>query len=348
MKTNYLLFFLLFVVSCNNTSTLHIPFDGEYVDDAQFDTVELMLKPCLLDTIPLVPYQCCFLDSLFIVSEQIDKVRENFFKVYSKNKLVSQFGEIGNGPNDFQLPFLNSSGKVEHNFFYSTSEGKYCKISIDSADYQVKIQNLMMPIQFVLVNGVLQYNDSAIVITQTGDYQLQRYDRKTQHIDNYNYYEVNSDIPNFNMTMQLYKSSCSSNNDFVVLAYSHLKLIDIISLSDMSLHKRLFFHNFDNNDYNVDNRGNIIYDYDNITYYFTSVIAAEDKFYVLVQDCSKKDIMSGKITNSIYVIDYDGVILKQYKPNALVTSFAIKGDEIYAIVYDLEQQEKIICKGILY
>jgi len=348
MKTFYLLIVsLLLVVSCNNTSKSHISFNGEYVDDAQFDTSELKLEPCLLDTVPMVPYSCCFLDSLFIVNEHPGKVTKNFYKIYNKNKLVAQFGETGNGPNDFQLPLLSSAGKVEHNYFYSTSEGKYCKISIDSVDYQVKIQNLFMPVEFSLVNDVLQFNDSAIVISQTGDYQLQRYNPKTQHIENYNYYEEMSNIPNFNMTMQLYVSSCSSNRDYVVLAYEHLKMIDIISLSDMSLHKRLFFHNFDSNDYEVDDNGNIIYDYDKITKYFIYVTAAEDKFYVSSLECSEKDALSGKLMNSIYVIDYNGVILKQYKPNALVTSFVVKGDKIYAIVYDLVQHEKIICKGIL-
>ncbi|MDD6003887.1 MAG: BF3164 family lipoprotein [Bacteroidales bacterium] len=345
----FIICFWLTIVSCNNTLKYNISFEGDFVDSEHNETIYLDMLPCFFDSIPLSPLSCCFLDSLFIVGENFNQVTTGFFKVYKNDKLVSQFGEIGNGANDFEIPFLNSKGKLERGFFY-ISGSKFCKLSIDSVDFKVKQSQLPMPDDFFLVNYVLNYNDSSIVVSQTGDYQLRRYDKNTKSITNYNYYNESgwfSNIPNFNLTMQLFSSSCSSNNKYIVIAYQYLKMIDIISLNDMSLHKRICFQNYDVNDYEVDNKGNISFDNEKVINFFTYVTAGEDRFYALGWDCTTEDASSGKVLSTIYEFDYDGNIIKKYKPNVSITSFAIRGNEIYSIVFDQIQKEKIICKGTL-
>ena len=207
-----------------------------------------------------------------------------------------------------------------------------------------------MPDDFISINNVLMYSDSSIVVTQTGDFQLQHYDRKIQSVVGYNYFEdagFLTKIDNFNLTMQLYKSVSSSNNQYAVIAYHYFKTIDIISLSDMSLYRRICFRDYDCNEYTIDDRGNITFDDDNVTNFFTYITASKDKFYALCWDCTGEEASTGKVRSCIYEIDYSGTIIKKYQPNVTITSFAINGKEIYAIVLDHKQHEKIMYKGVL-
>lgn len=340
---------ILFVLtSCN--SKPKISFDGEFADSKPINSVSLDLQPCQLEEAPLAPWSCCFLDSLFIIEENPAKMDKNFFKVYNNGKLVYQFGESGNGPEDFDFPNLISAGKSEHGHFYTTDGARTFEISIAPNGLGHKIQNMPMPEDFVLVNNVLLYNDSAIVVTQTGEFQLQRFDKKTKQVVGYNYFDNAggfSNYDNFSLAGQLYQSVCSSNGEYAILGYHKLNMIDIISLSDMSLHKRVCFSNYDCNDYVIDNDGNIIFDRDKIKYFFSFVTASEDKFYALCWNCTSEEAASGKKMCSIYEFDYDGNIIKQYTPNVSITTFAVKDDTIYANGYDQNIEEFVIWKGAL-
>lgn len=348
MKILYFLLLSVLFYGCGFDTNLHIPFNGVYADDTPFEVIDLEMTPCLFDTVPLSPRSCCFLDSLLIVGENFNQVTTDFFKIYYGDTLLTSFGKIGSGPDDFEIPFLNSMGKSEHGCFYIAGD-KYCSVTIDTATHQTNIHRLPMPDDFFLVNDVLLYSDSAIVVSQTGDYQLLRYNCETKTVDGYNYYDEScwsGKIKKFNLSMQLFLSVCSSNSQYVVIAYRHIKMVDIISLSDMSLRKRIFFRNFDLSQYDVDGNGNIHFD-DDATEFFSFCTAFDDHFYVLSWDCNGTQASSGEVLSSIYKISYDGKIIKQYKPNVSISSFAIRGHEIYANVFDFNQKEKIICKGIL-
>ncbi len=350
MKTKIAIIFCFCFTLISCSTKPKIDFRGEFADSTPINPIALTLQPCQLDIMPLAPWACCFLDTLFIIEENSDKVTKDFFKVYHNDKLVYQFGETGNGPEDFDLPNLISAGKTERNYFYTTDGARTFKISIDSNGFKHKIFNMPMPDDFVLVNNVLLYNDTSIVVTQTGEYQLQRFDKKTNKTTGYNYFENAgnfSSYDNFNLSGQLYQSVCSSNGEYAILGYHKLNMIDIISLADMSLHKRVCFSNYDCNDYTIDNKGNILFDYDKIRYFFSFVTASEETFYALCWDCTNEEADSGSKKGKIYEFDYDGNIKNQYEPNVSVTTFAIKDNTIYAKGFDPITEEFVIWKGTL-
>lgn len=335
-------------VCCNNALKDHVSFYGEYADNSQYDTIALDMYQCDFDSSPLCPWACCFLDSLFVVYENNEKVTNNYFKVYYNDKLVSEFGTSGNGPDDYLGPILTSEGKTEHGAFYVTEKQCYSKTSIKTGNYQAYKTNLELPDDFILANKILNYNDTTIVATKTGEYQLQCYNRKTGKTNGYNYYEnsIFSGASNFSLTMELLSSVYSANKQYIVIAYEYLKMIDIVSVSDMSLRKRVCFKNFDVNKFEIKEGDNVIFDEETAQYFFSFVVAEEDSFYVLCWDALENDESMDTI-GKIYQFDYDGNILKMYQPNIPVYSFAIRNNEIYAISTDSQQEEDIICKGIL-
>lgn len=347
MKTKLIISAALACILAGCSNSLVPRYDGPYADDTQISTANLELHPCELDSIPWVPMSLCFQDSLLVVQEYFDKVSSNIFKVYHNNKMVSQFGTIGNGPEDFSMTIPAFENKVGKGCFYVLNNTELRKIAIDQTDFKPKMSSIPMPEDMFLLNSILMYNDSVIIGFKTGDYQLSRYDRKSNTTTGYNYFEepgANFNVPDFSMTMQLYLSAKSSNDRYAVLAYMQLKMIDIIDMQDMSLHKRIFFRGYDSNKFQIDANGNIRFD--NIDKdFFICVTALEDRFYALSYDREVEG--STEKHSTIYEMDYEGNLINKYEPDANIIFILVKDNEIYTIVFDKETKEKIICKGTL-
>ncbi|MCQ2973345.1 MAG: hypothetical protein MJ211_00885 [Bacteroidales bacterium] len=338
-----LLLLLFYITSCSNNSEQLI----EPIDNISIDTTTINFKPLKLNIQPLIPTNCCFLDSLFIVSEQFTKVKKNFFKIYYKDTLILEFGNIGQGPTDFIIPFLVSKGKNEEKAINIVDDYKYLQVSVNS-NCKENITEKPLPKDFFMVNNVLLYNDTAIVVTKTGEYQIQYYDRKKDSISNYNFYKIPKkykDLSKFSLTMQIFLSTYSANEKNIVIAYKNYKMIDLVSINNMKLNRRLYFKDYDKNNFEINNN-EIVYNEEKLTY-FTYVIAYQDSFWSLCWNDSFKEVSEGNVNSIIYQIDYKGNILKLYKTNIPITSFTIHNDEIYAIGLDSSKNEMGIYKSLL-
>lgn len=345
MRNIVIFTFILVLGACS--SRRESAFD-DFADEKEFEVSKIEIEPCRLDVEPLCPFSCCIFDSLLVVFESPSMIKSNFVKFYHNEKLISEFGQIGNGPKDFVSPTLASRGKVQSGALYISDLSGYCELSFSPGSKDINLRHLPVPDGFDLVNNVLSYSDSAIIAAQTGEYQLHCFNTRCNTIAGFNYFDKSgslSDVPDFCLAMEMYKSASSANDKFAVLAYNNLKIIDIVSIPDMTLYKRLHFKDFDCNSFRIGKGGDIYFDSCS-KIFFTYVAAYKDSFYALCWDSSENELMKGA-SCKIYQIDYEGNVLRQYLFDNAISSFTICNDEIWAIVFDYGKQEKIICKGTL-
>ena len=146
--------------------------------------------------------------------------------------------------------------------------------------------------------------------------------------------------------MNLFRFTYGSCNDNIVIAYQNFKIIDIISAKQQKLIKKLYFKGYDTNPIIMD--GDFaMYDM-NYVLFFDFVIANDDYFYVRSWDSPFLEIDMHDIgVPKIYKIDYEGNIQKLYVLKQRIRSFTIKGNEIFAICLDPDEQEWMIYKGEL-
>ncbi len=348
----FLSVFLVFLASCNNqTHNLMSLKDSTIVantiDDSKIVTERVELNKLELDDYPLCPIRCCMLDSLLIVQEDWIKNKENVFKVYYQNKLYTQFGMIGKGPNDFLAPTLFSNSYLCKDSLIISDFDKINSVFIHSNGYSKNTFSL--PASLHHSNKFFQNNDSCIIFNRQGDYQLEYFNKKTDTLIGYNYYtkpSTVSDIPDMFCTTQLYQGAFSSNQQYIVIAYRNLKCIDIISMRDMTLSKRIYFNDYDINSFYIAHGNNIMFE-DNTTYFFTYVLAQNSYFYALCWDKTKIDVKNASVDSKMYKITYDGEVEKIYEFNQPIGSFVIIDNTIIAIGLDHNERESLLYKGFL-
>ena len=320
-----------------------------FADDADIDTICVELSRMDLDEQPLYPMSVFFAGDNFVVQENISKMKTDLFKVYHNMKLVSKFGTMGQGADEFQYPFLHDNCNFEDSCFWIEDIDKFVQIKVD-ADGNVAGKNIIrLPDEIVPINNIVGFQDSVVVFRRTDEFQLSFYDMLSKKRTGYNFYEkpkAAESVSDFYLNMNLFRFSYGSCGDYIVSAYYNFKIIDIISAKQQKLIKKLYFRGYDANPIIVKD-GIALYDF-NFLFFFDSVIAKEDCFYVRSWDSpfleiDKEDIGIPKI----YKIDYEGNIQKLYVLKQKIRSFTIKGNEIYAICLDPREQEWMIYKGKL-
>jgi hypothetical protein len=317
------------------------------VDDTDIDTTYIELSRLELDEYPLYPMSCFFVGNNLVVEESSG--HEDLFKIYNNQKLVSKFGNIGQSTDDFKRPFLYNHGKIEDSCFWVEDIDKLVQINVD-ADGNINSQkNVHFPDEIIPVNQVAGFQDSILAFRKTDEYQLSFYDMKSKHLSGYNFYEkpkAADDVNDFYLNINLFKAVYGSCGDYIVIAYNNFKIIDIISLKQQKLIKKCYFKEYDTNSI-IMKDGIALYDF-NFVFFFDAVIANENYFYTLSWDSPFLEVDRDNIgVPKIYRIDYDGHIQKLYVLNQYIRSFTIKGNEIYAICLDPDEQEWMIYKGIL-
>ena len=350
MKTKFLLLTLiLFVIGCASNEKKTAQSDVAFVDDVTIDTTYVELHRLGLDEQPLYPMSVFFAGDNLVVQESNGKVKTDLFKVYNNNKLVSKFGTIGQGPDDFKNPFLFDHCKIVDSCFWVEDMDKLVQFFMD-ADGRVTCKNTVnFPDEIVPVNQIACYQDSVIAFRKTDEYQLSFYDMRSKKASGYNFYDkpkVLEPVDYYLLNMNLYRDVFGICGDNIVIGYNSFKMIDIVSARQRKLIKRLYFKGYDANPIGQENGiPNFGLDY---LFFIDFVIANDDCFYARSWDYPFIEIdRDDKGISKIYKIDYEGHIQKLYVLKQRIRSFTIKGNEIYAICLDPEEQEWMIYKGTL-
>lgn len=320
-----------------------------FVDDTDIDTSYVVLSRVDLDEQPLYPMSVFFAGDNLIVQESNGNAKTDLFKIYHNKKLVSRFGTIGQGSDDYKNPFLYDQGNFADSCFWVADIDKFVQINV-KADGNVKgVKNVNFPDDIIPVNQVAFYRDSILAFRRTDEYQLSFYNMLSKQRTGYNFYEkpkAAENVSDFELNMNVFRFAYGSCGDYIVSAYYNFKIIDIISAKQQKLIKKLYFKGYDTNPIIVNNDV-VLYDL-NFVLFFDFVIAKEDCFYVRSWDSPFLEIDKDDIgIPKIYKIDYEGNIQKLYVLKQRIRSFTIKDNEIYAICLDPEEQEWMIYKGKL-
>lgn len=332
--------------NCSNYSN----FNSQNIDVIQIseDVVkvqEIYLQSIDFDDPPFCPKSCCVERGNLVVLEDANKVSNDYFRIYSGTKLIKKFGGNGNGPEDFISPFLNSDGKTEFSGFYVIDGGVLKHIVVDDDNISIKLYS-DLPKEFFLANKVLQYNDSIIAAYVTSDFQIQYYDKSNGNIIGRNYFDKSDrykQVADWNCLMTLFRAAFSYTEKYAIIAYQNFKCIDLVSLEDRSVKRRLCFPNYDNNSFVVDN--DIALFDENLTFYFSCISSNEENFYVMSWDSSYKKVNNGEVNGTIYKFDYEGNLISIYKTNQGIQSFVVADNMIYAIGLDHNSKEWTVYKG---
>ena len=341
---------MLFLTNCfTNVNSSSVSSATTFVDDIDIDTMYVELHRLDLEEQPLYPMSVFFAGENLVVLESTGKAKTDLFKIYHNQKLVSKFGTIGQGADDFKHPFLYDQGKFEDSCFWIEDMDKFVQINVDADGNVIDKKVVNFPDEMVPVNQVAYYRDSVCAYRKTDEYQLSFFDMASKQRSGYNFYEKPKgaeDVSDFYLNMNLFRCAYGSCGDNIVVAYNNFKIIDIISAKKQKLVKKLYFKGYDANPIIKD--GDVaLYDF-NFLFFFDFVIANDDYFYVRSWDSPFLEIDLHNIgVPKIYKIDYEGNIQKLYVLKQRIRSFTIKGNEIYAICLDPDEQEWMIYKGEL-
>lgn len=338
---------LAFLSSCETTdSGAYFKLENDttfhFIDEVA-PTKDLSLRKVELEDYPLMPSACCWLDSLMVVANSKD-VETGIFAVYSGERLVAKFGQIGSGPDDYHRPLLVTKGEAE-------DEIKVCggnfieRVKVDPANGDVtRYGREKMPSEMNLCYQVICDNDTLLATKGFSDEQIQLYDKRSHKVSGLTLYDKPKeleDIDGLCCNVQLYNAHMSSNGRYLVAAYWYLKMIDIYDWqTGKTLH--LAFKDYNCNRINTTERkGNIKMERGK-KMFFTFAYACDDCFYAVCWDAPADDVKDNAVMSKMLKFDYQGNLLCVYKFDQAVGHVAVKGNEVYALAIDKDDDDEIL------
>ena len=304
-----------------------------------------------LNEMPMFPKGCRVIDSTLILFEP--KLTDGFLSLYSlkSNTLIKRFGEIGNGPCDFINPrfFQNYQFKNDEKSFLIADSKYFYKLNIDSiiTGYNNCKNSIIeyVPAEMKGYNYILNLSDTYITANVTGNSQVEQFNLLNKERKSMNYYPKLSglDINDLAYSTQIYDAYYTSNNENIIIAYKHLKQIDILSLNGDYI-KSIYFLDFDINlnkirkidDYNVKFE-------DNSLFFYSYIFTTDSYFYALCWNSTKNEIKENKAIPEIQIFNQRGEIINILKPDIAISYFCVdeKESKIYAIGMSSDEDLKV-------
>lgn len=302
-------------------------------DFADFTISNVELKSVVFDEGTMFPTNLILLsDSLLVVNEP--KMKGGFIHVYDTHnqKTITELGVIGDGPNDFASPrFLTNLDT--HNTFCVGDASKIVRYYVDSLDIKDYAGDkiLSVPSEMRLYNNVLTINDSIIIYNQTGDHPISVFNILTDKLGFIDYLPKTTWAggTEFIKNMEVFDNSMTSNGREIAVAYKNWNILSIIT-TDGNVKKELYLPDWD---YNLEkmhfdsSTGNLDIDSDAKKFY-TKIMSNKDYVFALGWNATNAQIRNGEATSFVYVIDWDGNIVKKIMFDRPVSNFCINKDSI--------------------
>lgn len=309
---------LFLLVSCTNNQ--HRVFvDEEYPADT------LSATRCFLENV---------IHPIFITSKNnsliVSSVRsDTSVYLYSTPDLVceNRFGIIGNGIGEYPLApmFINSqtedlyiSGKLYTNIEQYTIDS-FSQLSLVN-EFDTGINGSCNQMHLI--------NDSILVYNSIPDkLSIKKYNIKRQQtIDEIVIGEEKDNSTFFNID----RGNISANDSFVVYSYVYKNQIDIYTIDDMKLKKRIIGKYAPQNVIK-ENRENLIS-------YYVNTVAAKKHLYVLYQGSTSTDYTKAKME----VYDYNANLVKRYVFDIPPILFTVDEDNGYIYGYNYFYEDYLL------
>jgi hypothetical protein len=339
MKIKRIYLILLLLTSCGN-----VKIENNLVEEQSVKTIHLDTEELNFQDLGLMPKGCCFVDSFFVVYNA--KVDDKIISVYKNQKIVTEFGRLGNGHNDLLYPMFIAKGHSLKRFMPLKTGSEYRLYDFSSiVDVEKNYESSELPEIAMITNNVLINNDTLTVLTASTDTQLYFYNKTTLAEKKKSYFDdkfLGDKASDDAYNMTIYRAVYSCNGKYIIAAYTHFKMIDIISLEG-ELIKRIVFEGYDINKpkfYVSDDNGNVRYADDTVKF-FTSIIISDDCFYLVCQNNSEPNTTSCITKTLLYKFDYTGSLLTKYQFDNTMTFGAVQGNDLFIIGYKEIDEPKI-------
>ncbi|MDE6339863.1 MAG: TolB-like 6-bladed beta-propeller domain-containing protein, partial [Muribaculaceae bacterium] len=245
---------------------------------------------------------------------------------------ISAIGRIGEGPDDFINPRILNSLTTGDAFFIGDAKKvvRYSADSICLAYYAGGIRQSLPP-EVMLYNYLLIDSDSLFVYSQTGEHPVSVYDPHDQRLSFIDYFpdiEWNEGSE-YIRNMEVFANCMTSNGENIAIAYHNWNTISIITPAG-DCRAELFFPDWD---YNLEkmhidhSTGNLKFSKD-AKIYFTKIRSNKRYIFALGWSATKEQIRMDDAVSFIYVLGWDGNVVKKVVFDKGVANFCISGDSI--------------------
>lgn len=305
----------------------------EVVEESAIPVCRAELTDVALDDSTMFPTDLVLLsDSILAVHER--KNQTGFMTIYNTNSQqpVAAVGVIGEGPDDFVNPRLLHCLNTEKEFYIGDAK-KIVRFSADSLSAEGYSGNKIMslPSDAMFYNYILINNDSQLVYSQTGEHPISRFNKSTRELTFTDYWpEVDwAEGSDFIRNMEVFANCMTSAGNEIAIAYHNWNVISIID-SDGGRRAEIYLPEWDYNNgrMHIDtSAGNLVFDND-ARIFFTKIKSDAGHIYALDWAATKEQIRNGEAGSSIYVLDWDGNIIRKIVFGRSVSNFCVKDGAI--------------------
>ena len=307
------------------------------IEDNSYPIVNAQLKSVEFDDKIMMPTNLILLeDSILVVYEP--KMKDGFLSVFNTNtsRLISTFASIGESPEEFINPRILNALSTHDSFYVGDAKKimRYNSSSFHTDDIKGS-RILSVPQEMKYYNNILTLSDSLIVYTQTGEYPISLYDIPTEKLNFTGYFpsiEWTEGTP-YIKNMEVFANCMTSDGKNVAIAYHNWNTISIVSPQGNVI-KELFFPEWDFNKEKMKiepTTGNLSLD-PSCKVFFTQIRSNSKYIFALGWSDIKDNIKTGVASSYVYVIDWEGNVLKKITFDKSVSSFCVNDDTIPYVI----------------
>lgn len=308
---------LFLLVSCTNNQ--HYIFVGE-----EYPVDTLSTTKCFLENV---------IHPIFITSKNnsliVSSIRsDTSLYLYSIPNLTyeNRFGVIGNGVGEYPLAPMFVYSQMEDLYISGKLYTNIEQYTIDSLSRMSFVKEFDTDISGSC-NQMHLINDSILIYNSIPDkLSIKKYNIKTKKIID----EIVIGEEGKSTFFNIDRGNISANDSIVIYSYVYKKQIDIYTINDMKLSKRIVRKSTPQNVIK-ENRQDLI------TYYVNTV-AAKKHLYVLCQESTLNDYTKAKME----VYDYNANLVKQYVFDIPPILFTIDEDNGYIYGYNYNYEDYLL------
>lgn len=236
--------------------------------------------------------------------------------------LLRCFGTKGQGPNEFQEPYIVASN-MEHLYLYGYNNQNFMKkLNIFSSSENLVLKEFTLMNIYHGLRNLTVINDSVLYYFEGKEFHLSL--QSYNLISGKSMHQRELKVKEYHNLDWAYSNNgiLSANEQTVAYAYEYKNKIDFMN-RDFSIKKIIRGEQAQIQINNYDMQDNKIY--------YLGYYSGKEKFYFLYQGCSKNDMEKEEKRKYIEVYSQEGDPLVRYQLDSLIYNFTIdeKNNQIY-------------------
>ena len=326
MRANYVLIFILVLVSCQDKNVLSI--DLESVSRTH------IIGESLGNTELLNPRKIFLLNEIIVLFDQASKDGFLWFIDSKNGELIKRCGVEGRGPNEFLSPNVFQH---ENSIIIQTINGR--TFLMDTSYTPKEILTKDESTIRVGCNFIGLFSDSTFVVSSPSTEDRINF---INHEDSWQYNKYPFKVPkNLQMLKETIFDASYDVSDIrqcLVVANRYYPILEIINSKTFETDVFQIIDNGVVNSYDIKN--GVAYFNDPVLKY-TKCFAGKKGIYCLYHNATEEDAMD--TLPEIHLISYDGQMMQRYALDYIIYDFSISEDEdmIYALGMSREFLPKI-------